>query len=101
LNEKIQLAVNEEMKKLDKTTKYSFWLEFDESLIYCSGSIEAFFIPDEKLPQYQRGKELHGDDNAILSYQLKVAEEVIESYGISINHASIQGSPFVEIDCIN
>lgn len=103
LGEKIQLAVNEEIQKLDKTSKYSFSLEFDESLIYCSESIQAFFIPDEKLPQYQRGKELHGDDKmyAILSYQLKVAEEAIESYGITINHTSIEGSPFVEINCID
>lgn len=103
MNEKIQLAVNEEIQKLDKAAKYSFCLEFDETLIDCSGSIEAFFIPDEKLPQYQRGKELHGKDKmyAILSYQLKEAEEAIEHYGISINHASIEGNPFVERDCIN
>jgi hypothetical protein len=103
LNEKIQLAVNEEIQKLDKSIKYSFCLEFDETLIYSNERIEAFIIPDEKLPQYQRGKGLHGKDKmyATLSYQLKVAEEMIESYGISINHASIQGSPFVETDCIN
>lgn len=80
-----------------------FCLEFDEALIDWSGSLEAFFISDEKLPQYQRGKEVHGKDKmyAILSYQLKEAEEAIEHYGISINHASIEGNPFVEIDCIN
>lgn len=103
LNEKIQLAVKEEIQKLDKNVKYSFCLEFDETLIKCRGSIEAFTIPDEKLPQYQRGKELHGDDKmyAILSYQLKEAEEAIEHYGISINNSSIEGCPFVEIDCVN
>jgi hypothetical protein len=103
LNEKIQLAVNEEIQKVDKNVKYSFCLEFDETLIYCKESIEEFTIPDEKLPQYQRGKVLHGDDKmyAILSYQLKEAEEAIEHYGIFINHASIEGCPFVEIDCVN
>ena len=103
LCDKIKIAINEEVQNLDKTLKYSLTLEFDESLIYCSESIQAFFIPDEKLPQYQRGKELYGDDKmyAILGYQLKVAEEAIESYGITINHASIQGSPFDEINCIN
>jgi len=103
LCDKITIAINEEIQNLDKTLKYSLTLEFDESLIYCSESIQAFFIPDEKLPQYQRGKELYGDDKmyAILGYQLKVAEEAIESYGITINHASIQGSPFDEINCIN
>lgn len=103
LNEKIRLAVNEGIQKLDKTAKYAFCLEFDETLIDCSGRIEAFIIPDEKLPQYQRGKELHGKDKmyAILSYQLREAEEALEHYGISINHSSIEGNPFVDIDCIN
>ena len=102
LCDKIKIAINEEIQNLDITLKYSLTLEFDESLIYCSESIQAFFIPDEKLPQYQRGKELYGDDKmyAILGYQLKVAEEAIESYGITINHASIQGSPFDKINCI-
>lgn len=103
LNEKILLSTNEEIQKLDKTAKYSFSLQFNETLINRSGSIEAFFIPEENLPQYQRGKELHGKDKmyALLSYQLKEAEEALEHYGISINRSSIEGNPFVDIDCIN
>ena len=103
LCDKIKIAINEEIQKLDITLKYSLTLEFDESLIYCSEGIQSFSIPDEKLPQYQKGKEIYGDDKmyAILGYQLKVAEEAIESFGFTINHASIQGSPFSEVNCIN
>lgn len=65
--------------------------------------VDEFAIPQEKLPQYLRGKELNHKDKIyeILSYQIKLVEEILEEHDVHITGARIIGRRLNSMDMIN
>jgi hypothetical protein len=102
LKSKISSAILGELSHIDKNFMYSINVIFNNMALN-DIRVDEFVIPQEKLPQYLRGKELNHKDKIyeILSYQIKLAEEIFEEHDVQIAGAGIIGRRLDSMDMIN
>lgn len=102
LVDKILVALGPELKDWDISMRCRLSFKFNEGLINYY-EMKNFIIPNDRLPKYDRGKNLTGEDKiyAVLKCQLNIVEEQIESFGIKICYSEICGSPYINIDNIS
>lgn len=99
LDRKIEEELKGKVQELDKNKKYTMDLEFCEDLIRCEFEIDSYEIPEEALPQYQRGKELKGKEKMyeLLGYRIHSVENIVKEYGIKLGSCNIKGTPFMKL----
>lgn len=102
LKSRIANAVAEELTNIDKHFMYHINVVFNNALLN-DIRVDEFVIPEEKLPLYLRGKKLDHKEKLynLLSYQIKLAEEILEECDIQVAGADIIGRKLERIVSIN
>lgn len=96
---RLQHAITEQGSPApEKQGYYTLQLHFSEASLLDLRRMDAFEIPQESLPKYQRGVKLSGKDklSALLSYQLNEAVGVFESYGFPLIFCGVTGIPLMD-----
>jgi hypothetical protein len=101
LKSKISSVISAQLSGLDRKFTHRIDLSFDKLLLN-DRRVDEFIIPDEYLPKYLVGKILDREEkiSQILSYQIKLVEEILEENNIQVYSAGIKGRILESVDII-